>query len=96
MVCGSNGAKDRTGFTARFVSFRLRNRIKDNPGTRLNGGNTVFNIGGADYDAGVEIAVGGEVTHRAAVAAATASFGGGNQLHGAHFRRAGEIQHGPT
>jgi hypothetical protein len=31
--------------------------------------------------------VGGKVAHRAAVAAAAFAFGGGNKLHGAHFRR---------
>ena len=37
--------------------------------------------------------MGRKIAHRAAVAAATASFGGGNQLHGAHFRRTAQGAH---
>ena len=37
--------------------------------------------------------MGGEIAHRAAVAAASFTFGGGNQLHGANLRRAAESAH---
>ena len=47
-----------------------------------------LHVGGTDDDAGVEVAVGSEIAHRAAVAAASFTFGGGNQLHGANLRRA--------
>ncbi len=52
-----------------------------------------LHVGGTDDDAGVEVAVGGEIAHRAAVAAAAFTFGGGNQLHGADLRRAAEGAH---
>jgi hypothetical protein len=42
VVCGSNGAQHRASFIAGFISFRLRNRIENNPGAGLDGGDTVF------------------------------------------------------
>ena len=74
MMCGSNGAKDRTRFTACFVSFRLRNRIQNNPFACLHGSDTVLNVGGADHNAGIQIAMGSEVAHCTTVTAATAPF----------------------
>ncbi len=63
------------------------------PAPAPDGSDTFLHVGGTDDDAGVEVAVGGEIAHRAAVAAAAFTFGGGNQLHGADLRRAAEGAH---
>jgi uncharacterized protein (TIGR00255 family) len=85
-----NGAQHRAGFISGLIRFRLGNRVEHNAGSGLDGSNTFLHVGGTDDDAGVEVAVGGEIAHRAAVAAAAFTFGGGNQLHGADLRRAAE------
>lgn len=48
-------------FVAAFISFSLRIRIQHHTSARLNGGDAIFYIGGADNDTGIEIALGGEV-----------------------------------
>ena len=58
-----------------------------------DGGNAVLNVGGADHDAGIEVTVSGEIAHGTTVAAATASFRFGDQLHSADFRRAAQRAH---
>ncbi|STM15547.1 Uncharacterised protein [Escherichia coli] len=65
-----NSAQYSAGFITGFVGFRLRNRIKYHASTGLHGGDTVFHQRRADHYAGVEIAMRGEITYRAAVAAA--------------------------
>lgn len=74
MMRGGNSAQYSAGFVTGFVGFRLRNRIKDYTSTRLHGGDTVFHQRRADHNAGVEIAMRGEITYRAAVAAAATTF----------------------
>ena len=93
MVRSGDGARHGTGFITGFVGFRLRDGIQHHAGAGLHGGDAVFNVGGTDDDAGIQIAGGGEVAYRAAVAAAACAFGGGDQLHRAHFRRAAQGAH---
>ena len=91
--CAVAMAQHGTGFITGFVGFRLRDGIQHHAGAGLHGGDAVFNVGGTDDDAGIQIAGGGEVAYRAAVAAAACAFGGGDQLHRAHFRRAAQGAH---
>lgn len=78
MMRGGNSAQYSAGFITSFVGFRLRNRIKDYASTGLHGGDTVFHQRRADHNAGVEIAMRGKITYRAAVAAASTTFCFGN------------------
>ena len=78
MMRGGNSAQYSAGFITGFVGFRLRNRIKYHASTGLHGGDTVFHQCRADHNAGVEIAMRGEITYRAAVAAAATTFRLGN------------------
>lgn len=93
MMRGGDSTQYGARFITGFIGFRLRNRVQHDSGARLYGGDTVLHQRGADNNTGVQIAVGGEVTDRAAIAAAALSFRIGNQLHGAYFRRAAQGAH---
>ncbi len=63
--------------------------VEHNAGSGTDGSNTFLHVGGTDDDA-VSRSPWAVKAHRAAVAAAAFTFGGGNQLHGADLRRAAE------
>src|SRR5262249_16721848 len=84
------GADQSAGLVLALLVFALRHRIRDDAGAGLDVHDAVLHDGGAEHDAGVHGAVGGEVADGAAVDAAALGLQLLDDLHRPNLGRAGD------
>src|ERR1700677_1400437 len=85
-----HGFEHGFGFVDCLLEFQLGDGIVDPSAAGLGVGDAVFDQGGADGDAAVEVAVEGKIADASAVGAAGGLLEFGDDLHGADFRGAAE------
>ena len=84
------GADQRLGLVAALLVLRLGVAVGDDTAARLHDQGAVLDQPGAQRDAGIHAAVGGEVADAAAIESAPLGFQLVDDLHRPHLRRAGD------
>ena len=92
-MAGSDGGQHGRRLGAGLVRLGLGFGVIDHPGAGLDMGDPLFHEGGADDDAGVHLPCAVQVTHGAAVAAATLAFHHADKLAGAQLGGTGQGAH---